>query len=201
MIFAFLGWRCDIKGLFSMAPGLDLPPRIQEQPAEGERWMGGTSTAACPGTGICCSDHSETIPSYLLSKLPSWSQVSSAVKAEEERWQDTLRTKCAELEQCNVRNRELQEEALTLSTRLERLCQEQAALVKAELAAARDVWIRDKQEEMSRLRAQIQREQKQKLQAVLEHTDKRRDTELHEALREKEQEWRDQQEIRFVWRV
>ncbi len=124
--------------------------------------------------------------------------MSSAVKAVEERWQDTLR---AELEQCNVRNRELQEEALTLSTRLERLCQEQAALVKAELAAARDVWIRDKQEEMSRLRAQIQREQKQKLQAVLEHTDKRRDTELHEALREKEQDWRDQQEIRFVWRV
>lgn len=123
------------------------------------------------------------------------------MKAVEERWQDTLHTKCAELEQCNVRNRELQEEALTLSTRLERLCQEQAALVKAELAAARDVWIRDKQEEMSRLRAQLQREQKQKLQAVLEQTDKQRDTELHKTLREKEQEWRDQQEIRFVRRV
>lgn len=124
------------------------------------------------------------------------------MKAVEERWQDTLRTKCAELEQCNVRNGELQEEALTLSTRLERLCQEQAALVKAELAAARDVWIRDKQEEMSRLRTQLQREQKQKLQAVLEQnleqTDKQRDTELHETLREKEQEWRDQQEIRFI---
>lgn len=123
------------------------------------------------------------------------------MKAVEERWQDTLHTKCAELEQCNVRNRELQEEALTLSTQLERLCQEQAALVKAELAAARDVWIRDKQEEMSRLRAQLQREQKQKLQAVLEQTDKQRDTELHKTLREKEQEWRDQQEIRFVRRV
>uniref|UniRef100_A0A673IM27 Very long-chain acyl-CoA synthetase-like n=1 Tax=Sinocyclocheilus rhinocerous TaxID=307959 RepID=A0A673IM27_9TELE len=119
-------------------------------------------------------------------------QVSSAVKAVEERWQDTLRTKCAELEQCNVRNRELQEEALTLSIRLERLCQEQAALVKAELAAALDVWIRDKQEEMSRLRGQLQREQN------LEQTDKQRDTELHENLREKEQEWRDQQEIRFI---
>ncbi|XP_016373258.1 LOW QUALITY PROTEIN: centrosomal protein of 152 kDa-like [Sinocyclocheilus rhinocerous] len=118
-------------------------------------------------------------------------QVSSAVKAVEERWQDTLRTKCAELEQCNVRNRELQEEALTLSIRLERLCQEQAALVKAELAAALDVWIRDKQEEMSRLRGQLQREQN------LEQTDKQRDTELHENLREKEQEWRDQQEIRL----
>uniref|UniRef100_A0A672SLE0 Centrosomal protein 152 n=1 Tax=Sinocyclocheilus grahami TaxID=75366 RepID=A0A672SLE0_SINGR len=118
-------------------------------------------------------------------------QVSSAVKAVEERWQDTLRTKCAELEQCNVRNGELQEVALTLSIRLEHLCQEQAALLKAELAAARDVWIRDKQEEMSRLRAQLQREQN------LEQTDKQRDTELHENLREKEQEWRDQQEIRL----
>ncbi|XP_059391626.1 centrosomal protein of 152 kDa-like isoform X1 [Carassius carassius] len=124
-------------------------------------------------------------------------QVSSAVKVVEERWQDTLRTKCTELEQCNMRNGELQEEVLTLHTRLERVCQEQAALLKAELAAARDIWIRDKQEEMSRLRAQLQREQKQKLQAALEQTDKQRDTELHETLREKEQEWRDQQEIRL----
>uniref|UniRef100_A0A8C2KYF2 Centrosomal protein of 152 kDa-like n=1 Tax=Cyprinus carpio TaxID=7962 RepID=A0A8C2KYF2_CYPCA len=128
-------------------------------------------------------------------------QVSSAVKAVEERWQDTLRTKCAELEQCNVRKSELQEEVLTLSTQLERACQEQAGLMKAELAAARDVWIREKQEEMSRLRAQLQREQKQKLQAILEQnleqTDKERDTELQKTLRQKEQEWRDQQEIRL----
>ncbi|RXN26207.1 centrosomal protein of 152 kDa [Labeo rohita] len=128
-------------------------------------------------------------------------QVSSAVKAVEERWQDTIRTKCAELEQCNRRNGELQEEMLSLSTRFERSCQEQTALVKAELAAARDVWIRDKQEEMSRLRAHLQREQKQKLQAVLEQnlkqTDKQKDTELQKTLREKEQEWRDQQEIRL----
>lgn len=120
------------------------------------------------------------------------------MKAVEERWQETLRTKCTELDECNMRNGELQEEVLTLRTRLERVCREQAALLKAELAAARDVWIRDKQEEMSRLRAQLQREQKQKLQAALEQTDKQRDTELHETLREKEQEWRDQQEIRFI---
>ncbi|XP_026095035.1 centrosomal protein of 152 kDa isoform X1 [Carassius auratus] len=128
-------------------------------------------------------------------------QVSSAVKAEEERWQDTLRTKCAELEQCNRRNRELQEEALALSTRLERVCQEQAGLVEAELAAARDVWIRNKQEEMSHLRAQLQTEQKQTLLTVteqnLEQTDKQRDTELQKTLEQKEQEWRDQQEIRL----
>ncbi|KAK7117828.1 hypothetical protein R3I94_023148 [Phoxinus phoxinus] len=114
-------------------------------------------------------------------------QVSSAVKAVEERWQDTLRTRCTELEQCNRRNQELQEEVLALCTRLERSCQGQAALIKAELAAARDVWMEDKQEEMSRLRAQLQREQN------LEQTD----SELQETLREKEQEWRAQQEIRL----
>ncbi|XP_039502831.1 centrosomal protein of 152 kDa isoform X2 [Pimephales promelas] len=114
-------------------------------------------------------------------------QVSSAVKAVEERWQDTLRTRCTELEQCNRRNGALQEEVLTLRTRLERSCQEQAALIKAELAAARDVWMEDKQEEMSRLRAQLQREQS------LEQTD----TELQKTLGEKEQEWRAQQEIRL----
>ncbi|KAK2867413.1 hypothetical protein Q8A67_025530 [Cirrhinus molitorella] len=128
-------------------------------------------------------------------------QVSSAVKAVEERWQDTLRTKCSELEQCNRRNGELQEEVLTLSTQLERSCQEQTTLVKAELAAARDVWIRDKQEEMSRLRAQLQKEHKQKLQAVLEQnlkqTDKQKETKLQKSYGEKEQEWRDQQEIRL----
>lgn len=120
------------------------------------------------------------------------------MKAVEERWQDTLRTKCTELEQCNRRIGELQEEALTLSTRLERLSQEQGALIKAELAAARDVWIEDKQEEMSRLRAQLQREQKQKLQAVLEQNLEQTDTELQKTLREKEQEWRRRQEIRFI---
>lgn len=124
--------------------------------------------------------------------------MSSAVKAVEERWQDTLRTKCTELELCNRRIGELQEEVLALSTRLERLSQEQDALIKAELAAARDVWIKDKQEEMSRLRAQLQREQKQKLQAVLEQNLEQTDTELQKTLREKEQEWSRRQEIRFI---
>lgn len=124
--------------------------------------------------------------------------MSSAVKAVEERWQDTLRTKCTELELCNRRIGELQEEVLTLSTGLERLSQEQDALIKAELAAARDVWIEDKQEEMSRLRAQLQREQKQKLQTVLEQNLEQTDTELQKTLREKEQEWRRRQEIRFI---
>ncbi|XP_051548227.1 centrosomal protein of 152 kDa-like isoform X3 [Myxocyprinus asiaticus] len=126
-------------------------------------------------------------------------QVSSAVKAAEDRWQEMLHTKCTKLEECNRRNGELQEEVRSLSTLLERSCQEQAALIKAELAAAQDVWIRDKQEEISSLRAELQREHK--LQAVLEQNLqqilKQKDTELQKTLREKEQEWRSQQKIRL----
>nr|XP_009296420.1 centrosomal protein of 152 kDa isoform X2 [Danio rerio] len=128
-------------------------------------------------------------------------QVSSAVKSAEERWQDTLRSKCSELEDGNRRLEELQEEVLTLSAELERSSQERDALVKAELAAARDAWIRDKQEDMSRLRVQLQREHKHKLQAVLEQnleqTGKQRETELQRVIREKEQEWSGEQESRL----
>ncbi|XP_056307237.1 centrosomal protein of 152 kDa [Danio aesculapii] len=124
-------------------------------------------------------------------------QVSSAVRSAEERWQDTLRSKCSELEDGNRRLEELQEEVLTLSAELERSSQERDAFVKAELAEAQDAWIRDKQEDMSRLRAQLQREHKQKLQAVLEQTGKQRETELQRIIREKEQEWSGQQESRL----
>ncbi|XP_055048827.2 centrosomal protein of 152 kDa isoform X4 [Misgurnus anguillicaudatus] len=116
-------------------------------------------------------------------------QISSAVKTVEDRWQETLRIKCSELEACNRRNAELLEELHAVSTRKEGSGQEQAAVIKSELAAARDVWMRDKHEEMSRLRAELQREHKHKLQE--------RNAELQETLRVKEQEWRSQQEIRL----
>ncbi|XP_051975841.1 centrosomal protein of 152 kDa-like [Xyrauchen texanus] len=126
-------------------------------------------------------------------------QVSSAVKSTEDKWQEMFHTKCIELEECNRRNRELQEEVLSLSTRMKNYFQEQADLIKEELAAARDVWIRDKNEEISQLKAQFQSEHK--LQAVLEQnlqqTHKQRHTELQDILREKEQEWSRQQEIRL----
>ncbi|XP_051979024.1 centrosomal protein of 152 kDa [Xyrauchen texanus] len=129
-------------------------------------------------------------------------QLSSAVKAAEDRWQEMLHTKCTKLEECNRRNGELQEEVHSLSTLLERSGQEQAALIKAELAAAQDVWIRDKQEEISSLRAELQREHKHKLQAVLEQKVqqilKQKDTEIQKTLREKEQDWRSQQKIRLL---
>lgn len=126
------------------------------------------------------------------------SQMSAAVKNVEDEWQEKLRTKCTELEECNRRNQELLEEVLTLGTRQKRSGHEQTALLKAELAAARDVWVRDKQEEMSRLRAELQREHKHRLQAVLEQNLKLRNVELQENLRGKEQEWRSQQDIRLI---
>lgn len=116
----------------------------------------------------------------------------------ENEWQEKLRTKCTELEDCNRRNSELLEKVLSLSTQQEHSGQKRTALMKAELAVARDIWMRDKLEEISRLRAEIQRENKHKLQAVLEQNIKLRNAEMQEILREKEQEWRSQQEIRFV---
>ncbi|XP_051546188.1 centrosomal protein of 152 kDa-like isoform X2 [Myxocyprinus asiaticus] len=128
-------------------------------------------------------------------------QVSSAVKSAEDKWQEMFHTKCTELEECKRRNQELQEEVHSLSTRLKKSFQEQAALIKAKLAAAQDVWIRNKQEEISQLKAQFQSEHKQKLQAVLEQnlqqTHKQRHTELQDIFREKEKKWRSHQEIRL----
>lgn len=120
------------------------------------------------------------------------------MKNVEDEWQEKLCTKCTELEECNRRNQELLEEVLILSTLQEGSGQEQAALIKAEMAAARDVWMRDKQEEMSRLRAELQKEHKHKLQVMLEQNLKLRNVELQETLREKEQDWRSQQEIRLI---
>ncbi|XP_057186483.1 centrosomal protein of 152 kDa isoform X2 [Triplophysa rosa] len=124
-------------------------------------------------------------------------QVSAAVKNVEDEWQEKLCTKCTELDECNRRNRELLEEVLILGTLQESSGQEQAALIKAEMAAARDVWMRDKQEEMSRLRAELQKEHKHKLQVALVQNLTLRNVELQEALREKEQDWRSRQEIRL----
>lgn len=120
------------------------------------------------------------------------------MKNVEDEWQEKLCTKCTELEEGNRRNQELLEEVLILSTLQEGSGQEQAALIKAEMAAARDVWMRDKQEEMSRLRAELQKEHKHKLQVMLEQNLKLRNVELQETLREKEQDWRSQQEIRLI---
>ncbi|XP_026872929.2 centrosomal protein of 152 kDa [Electrophorus electricus] len=127
-------------------------------------------------------------------------QVSSAKKAAEDVWQETMDVKCKELEDCMKRNRELQEQVLSLNTQLENVTEERAALLEAELFAARTAWNREKQEEVSGLRSQLQREQ-QENQARLERSTERAWEEAlaqsQETLRNKEEEWRCQQALRL----
>lgn len=104
------------------------------------------------------------------------------------------------------RNQELQEQLNCLNTQLDRSSEEQKALLKAELSAARALWNTEKQEEISCLKLQLQREQeslKEEHQAQLERRIEKTREEvlrqgqehLREAMQSKEQEWRSQQQI------
>ncbi|XP_053498224.1 centrosomal protein of 152 kDa isoform X2 [Ictalurus furcatus] len=135
-------------------------------------------------------------------------QVSSAVKAAEDKWQETMSRKCKELEDYVHRNQELQEQVNCLNTQLERSGEEQKALLKGELSAARALWNTEKQEEISCLKMQLQRDQeslKETHQAQLERRIKetweealrKGQAHLQEAIRSKEQEWRSQQQLKL----
>lgn len=62
------------------------------------------------------------------------------------------------------REEELQEEVTELQTQLEQARREQAALLKAELAAARAAWDRDKQQELSTVQLRYEQACQGKLQ-------------------------------------
>ncbi|MCI4381828.1 hypothetical protein PGIGA_G00256550 [Pangasianodon gigas] len=135
-------------------------------------------------------------------------QVSSAIKAAEDKWQETMSRKCKELEDYVRRNQELQEQVNCLNTQLEHSGEEQKALLKAELSAARALWNTEKQEEISCLKMQLQRDQeslKEKHQAQLERkieetreeTLRQGQAHLQETMRSKEQEWRSQQQLKL----
>lgn len=62
------------------------------------------------------------------------------------------------------REEELQEEVTDLHTQLEQVRREQAALLKAELAAARAAWNRDKQQELSAVQLRCEQACQGKLQ-------------------------------------
>lgn len=103
-----------------------------------------------------------------------------------------------------------QEELAALKSQLEQASREQAALLKAELAAARAAWHRDKQQEISIIQAQNQQAYQTKLleqcknleqavQGVREDADLQRkelllqmEAKLQQALRTREEEWRRQ---------
>ncbi|KAG7323998.1 hypothetical protein KOW79_012014 [Hemibagrus wyckioides] len=133
-------------------------------------------------------------------------QVSSAIKAAEDKCQETMSRKHKELEDCRCRNQELQKQVDCLKTQLENSAEEQKALLKAELSAARALWNTEKQEEISCLKMQFQGDQeclKEKHQAQLERRMKEAREEalrqgqerLQEAMQSKEQEWRSQQQL------
>ncbi|XP_061826325.1 centrosomal protein of 152 kDa [Nerophis lumbriciformis] len=106
---------------------------------------------------------------------------------------------------------ELQEEVVALQSQLEQLSREQHALLKAELAGARAIWNRDKQQEISVVQARSEQvlqsrlqEQRKKLELALLHAKEEADhqkkelflqmeAKLSQTLRASEDEWRYQQ--------
>ncbi|XP_060770807.1 centrosomal protein of 152 kDa isoform X4 [Neoarius graeffei] len=136
-------------------------------------------------------------------------QVSSAIKAAEDKLQETMSRKCKELEDYVFRNQELQKEVNCLKKKqLEYSGEEQKGLLKAELSAARALWNTEKQEEISCLKMQLQRDQEslmekhqaqleKRLEETREEAIRQGQTHLHEALQSKEQEWMSQQQLKL----
>ena len=90
-----------------------------------------------------------------------------------------------------------------LREQLEQLKEEQASLLRAELAAAQAVWTKDKEQEISSLLARCKEQEQRRLsQAVLRTKEDcelqrkelqvRCEAELQQALREREERWRGQ---------
>uniref|UniRef100_W5JZ82 Centrosomal protein 152 n=1 Tax=Astyanax mexicanus TaxID=7994 RepID=W5JZ82_ASTMX len=123
--------------------------------------------------------------------------VSSAIQNAEDKWQKILSEKCKDLEDCVSRNQEFQEQVHSLNTQLERSSQEHAALLKAELSAARAMWNKDKQQEISCLKAQLQTQLEKNIEQAQEEALRQAQANLQVMLRSKEEEWKSQQEIRL----
>uniref|UniRef100_A0A3P8W0E9 Centrosomal protein 152 n=1 Tax=Cynoglossus semilaevis TaxID=244447 RepID=A0A3P8W0E9_CYNSE len=129
-------------------------------------------------------------------------QIAQALREAEEQW---LKKQSNNVE--HQRFEELQEDVASLQSQLEHVKAEQAALLKAELSAARAVWNRDKQQEISVLKVCSEQlyqsrlqEQHKKLEQVRIEADRQRkelllqmEAKLQETLRSREEEWRSQQ--------
>ncbi|KAM3870559.1 centrosomal protein of 152 kDa [Diretmus argenteus] len=134
-------------------------------------------------------------------------EVSQALRGAEVQWQERHRSQLEEQESGAQRAGELQEEVTTLQSQLEQVRGEQAALLKAELAAARAAWNRDKQQEISSIQVRSEQQYSAKLQEQHRKLEQAREeaglqkkklllqmeAELQQALRAKEEEWRGQQ--------
>lgn len=123
-------------------------------------------------------------------------KVSSAINTAEDKWQEALCEKSKELEDYVRINQELQEQVLSLNTQLERSGEEHSALLKAELSAAKAMWSKDKQQEISYLRTQLQAQLEKSITQAQEQALRHGQADLQKTLRSKEEEWRAQQEVR-----
>lgn len=103
---------------------------------------------------------------------------------------------------------ELQEEVATLQSQLDQVRREQAALLKAELAAARAAWNRDKQQEISIIQIRTEQvyqtklhEQRKKLEQTLQEVREdvnlqkkelllQLEAKLQQTVKAREEEWR-----------
>lgn len=97
---------------------------------------------------------------YLFCKF----QISQALREAEEQWIKRHKNQLEERSSGELQVEKLQEEVATLQSRLEQVRREQAALLKAELAAARAVWYRDKQQEISIIQIRSEQVYQSKLQ-------------------------------------
>ncbi|XP_074532863.1 centrosomal protein of 152 kDa [Halichoeres trimaculatus] len=127
-------------------------------------------------------------------------QVSKALREAEEQWLKQHRNQLEEQSSGTQRIEELQGELAALYSQLEQVRREQAALLKAELAGARAVWSRDKQQEISVIQArseQVLQEQRKKLEQALQQAELQKEelllqmeAKLQQTLRVREEEWR-----------
>uniref|UniRef100_A0A3B4VJJ9 Centrosomal protein 152 n=1 Tax=Seriola dumerili TaxID=41447 RepID=A0A3B4VJJ9_SERDU len=160
-----------------------------------------------------------SLPEYqvcLQTEREKWEQlqekcteqrVSQALRKAEEQWHKKHKNQLEEQSSGAQRVEELQEEVATLQSQLEQVRREQAALLKAELAGARAVWNRDKQQEISVIQVRSERvyqtklqDQHKKLEQALQQSREEADLQkkelllqmeakLRETLRAREEDW------------
>nr|XP_019934625.1 PREDICTED: centrosomal protein of 152 kDa [Paralichthys olivaceus] len=139
-----------------------------------------------------------------LQEIHTEQQVSQALRVAEEQWHKKHKNQQEGQGSGVLRLEELQEEVVTLQCQLEQVKRAQAALLKAELAGARAVWNRDKQQEIALIRVRSEQvyqtklqEQHKKLEQAREDADLQKkelllqmEAKLQETLRVREEEWR-----------
>ncbi|XP_045544603.1 centrosomal protein of 152 kDa isoform X3 [Salmo salar] len=131
-------------------------------------------------------------------------QMSLVLTAAEERWQEERPRssgevqKVEEMQRCRQLEEHLKTEVAHLQSQVDREREEKAALLKAEMAAARASWSRDKQQEISSLQAFQEEQLKQardeaqgEVALLLQ-----KEAELQQALRDQEEDWRRLEESR-----